>query len=301
MTMDVIKTYLDNVFAAYPQTGELQKLRRDMLANMEEKYVMLRQGGKSEHEAAYGVIADFGNMEELTAELGLETKDKKIEETTFLPCNDAQTYLAMSRQSGVLVGFGVWLILAGVSTVIFLNGSVILLFPAIAIAVALFIVNGNRMSEYESYEETPLRMDSITHEIITKERAAFMPRSTVMIAGGVAFIILGAGGIASINLPVSIFLNIIGFSVFLFIFAGTYSSAFDVLLGKGDYSNKIAEKKVGRIIGTIAAIYWPIVSAIGLWQLFIGNSYFWLSWVIGGVLFGGISGGLAVWFGTKEE
>ena len=68
--METIKTYLDNVFAAYPQTNEVQNLKRDMLANMEEKYTMLRQSGKSEHEAAYSVIANFGNIQEITAELG---------------------------------------------------------------------------------------------------------------------------------------------------------------------------------------------------------------------------------------
>ena len=67
--MDAIKTYLDNVFAAYPQSNEVQSLKRDMLANMEEKYAMLRQSGKSEHEAAYSVIPNFGSIEEITAEM----------------------------------------------------------------------------------------------------------------------------------------------------------------------------------------------------------------------------------------
>ena len=61
--MDVIKTYLDNVFAGFPQTEQVRALKREMLSSMEEKYHALIESGKSEHEAAYGVIADFGRID----------------------------------------------------------------------------------------------------------------------------------------------------------------------------------------------------------------------------------------------
>jgi len=75
--MDVIRIYIDNVFAAYEQTNEIKRLKQDMSANMEEKYLVLRQDGKSEHEAAYSVIADFGRIDEITDEI-IKT-DIKIE------------------------------------------------------------------------------------------------------------------------------------------------------------------------------------------------------------------------------
>ena len=49
--MDAIKMYLDNVFAAFPQTEQVQALKREMLSSMEEKYLALKQEGRSEHEA----------------------------------------------------------------------------------------------------------------------------------------------------------------------------------------------------------------------------------------------------------
>jgi len=298
--MEAIKTYLDNVFAAYPQSNEVQALKRDMLANMEEKYIMLRQGGKSEHEAAYSVIADFGNIEEITAELGLDIKSGEVEEAIFLTWNDVQTYLTKAKQSGIWIGLGVWLIIAGVSSVVLLD-NVFILFVTVAIAVTMFIVNGNKMSPYASYEEISLRLDSNTREKIETERARFMPSCTAMVAGGIALILLVVGAVTVIDFPIPLFLNIVGFSVFLFIIAGSYSSAFDILLGKGDYSNKEAVKKSGRIVGTLAAVYWPVATAIALWQLFIGNAYFWVVWPVAGVLFGGICGGIAVWYGTKDK
>jgi len=281
--METIKTYIDNVFAAYPQTSEVQALKRDMLANMEEKYVKLRQGGKSEHEATYSVIADFGNIEELNAELGLGTKSGEMDDSISLSWDEAQAYLATSKSAGVWIGLGVWLILTGVAALIFL-GNIFPLFLAVAIAVIMFIVNGSRLGAYDSFEETPIRLDSNTREMAEIARAAFMPRCTAMIAVGVALIILAVGAVAAIGLPVPLLLFVIGFSVFLFVVAGFYSSAFDVLLGKGDYSNKRALKKSGKIIGTIAAVYWPVVTAIALWQLFCWE-YVFLGDLAGGRCF----------------
>ncbi|MCL2223772.1 MAG: permease prefix domain 1-containing protein [Defluviitaleaceae bacterium] len=297
--MDVIKNYIDNVFAAYPQTDEVLALKKNMLADMEEKYTALRQNGKTEHEAAYSVIADFGNMEEITAELGLE--GKSTAETLFLPMDDARNYLKKSKQSGIITGLGVWLIIFGVSTTIVLDENVIPMFVAIAIAVTMFIVNSARMSKYEPYDETTLRFDKDTAERLSEKHAAFMPRYTAMIAVGVALIILAVGAVASVDLAIPVFLNIIGFSVFLFIVAATYSSAFDALLGKGDYTNKVANKKADGIIGTVAAIYWPLVSALGVGLLFLGVDNFWIVWPVAGIIFGGICGGIAVWAEAKKK
>jgi sRNA-binding regulator protein Hfq len=324
MKMEVIRTYLDNVFAAYPQTGELQKIKRDMLANMEEKYSMLRQSGKNEHEAAYSVIADFGRIDEITDELGIETDEanifssrEKAEPSIFLSREKAESYLADSKRSGIWIGLGVWLILAGVSTVVIFENA-FLLFAAIAVAVMIFIFNGFRMNAYESYEETTIKLDPDTREQIEYECAVFKPRFVAMIAIGVGLIIFSVGALTVSDFFIPIFLNIVGFAVVLFVWAGCYSGAFDVILGKGDYAHKIPidvliekggcarkipNKKGTRLIGTISAVYWPSVVAIYLLWSFFGSAWT-ISWVIfpvAGVLFGAISGGIAVWFGTSEK
>ena len=300
--MEVIKTYINNVFSAYPQTSEIQALRQDMLANMEEKYTVLRQNGKSEHEAAYSVIANFGSIEEITSELGLDINNNEQDYALSLQWDEVQTYLAKSKKSGILVGLGVWIIIAGVASFLFLN-NLFVMFVAIAIAVAIFIVNGSTMGEYESYEEQSLRLDSHTREMVESRRAKFMSRYTAMIAAGVALIILAAGAFITINFSLSLFLTIIGFSVFLFIVAGSYSSAFDILLDKGEYSNKEAQKQADRIMGVAAVIYWPVATAIYLLWSFAGNAWHisWLVWPVAGVLFGAICGGVSVWFGMKGK
>ena len=303
--MEVIKTYLDNVFAAYPQTKEVKNMKQDMLANMEEKYNMLRQSGKSEHEAAYSVIADFGNIEEITAELGLDIKSGAMDGSIHLSLDEAETYIAKMKKSGLWIGLGVWLIIAGASTYVssiaFLSNG-FALFPAIAIAVVMFIVTGSRMRAYESFDETHIHLDSHTRKLLEDGKGGISMRSTAMIAAGTAFIILAAGAFTMINFPLPLFLNVVGFSVFLFIFAGYQHSAFDVLLGKGDYINKAAIKKSGRIIGTVAAVYWPVIVAVNMYLLFVVRAqYFWVIWPVAGVLFGAFCAGVSVWYATKER
>ena len=73
--METIRTYLENLFAQLPETPELVRLRDDMLRTMEDKYEELKSEGKSENEAVGIVISEFGNIDELLAELDLDGAD----------------------------------------------------------------------------------------------------------------------------------------------------------------------------------------------------------------------------------
>ncbi|WP_339286944.1 permease prefix domain 1-containing protein [Paenibacillus sp. FSL E2-0201] len=61
--METIVVYLDNMFANLPKTPELERLKRELLYGMEEKYQELKHDGKSENEAIGVVISEFGNIE----------------------------------------------------------------------------------------------------------------------------------------------------------------------------------------------------------------------------------------------
>ena len=70
--MDTIKSYLDNMFEVLPKTNQMIKLKNDLLCSMEEKYNEHKNDGKSENEAIGIVISEFGNIDELIDELGIE-------------------------------------------------------------------------------------------------------------------------------------------------------------------------------------------------------------------------------------
>ena len=324
--MDAIETYLNNVFAGFPRTQRVQALKREMLASMEEKYQALKQEGKSEHEAVGSVIANFGSIEEIAAELGIEQHTAIQDDDMPVSRGEALAYLAQTKKCGLWIGFGVWLILTGVALLILINNlsgviegnertnaaGVFILFLTIAAAVVIFIVNGMTMSRYEPYNKNNLRLDTQTRAELEQQSARFTPRLTAQIAAGVAVILLAVGTLALLyqmagldneTWPVALLLFVIGFAVLLLITAGMTKSAYDVLLGKGEYKDKVKNKKSERVIGTVASVYWPLTVAVYLLWSFAGDAWqiSWMIWPVAGVLFGALSGGISTWLSTKEK
>lgn len=71
--MEIIRTYLENMFISLPATPEVIRAKRELLDMMEDKYRELKRAGKSENEAVGTVISEFGNLDELAEALGIET------------------------------------------------------------------------------------------------------------------------------------------------------------------------------------------------------------------------------------
>ncbi len=70
--MDTIMSYLETMFARLPKTPEVERIKQELEMNMEEKYHELIADGKTENEAVGTVISEFGNIDELTDELGYQ-------------------------------------------------------------------------------------------------------------------------------------------------------------------------------------------------------------------------------------
>lgn len=75
--MEAIREYLNNLFISLPETPEVLRAKAELLEMMEDKYEELIQEGKSDKEAIGTVISEFGNLEELAEELGIDTYLKK--------------------------------------------------------------------------------------------------------------------------------------------------------------------------------------------------------------------------------
>ncbi len=70
--MEAIREYLHNLFMSLPETPEVLRAKAALLEMMEDKYDELVSEGKSEKEAVGTVISEFGNLDELAEELGIE-------------------------------------------------------------------------------------------------------------------------------------------------------------------------------------------------------------------------------------
>lgn len=70
--MDEIKDYVDRMFTGLPKTKAVLEMKQNILENMQDHYEELLSQGKSKNEALGAVISQFGNMDEIKKELGME-------------------------------------------------------------------------------------------------------------------------------------------------------------------------------------------------------------------------------------
>lgn len=70
--METIRLYIDNMFLGIEETTRVKVAKAELLAMMEDKYHELKDQGLNENEAVGQVISEFGNLEELAEDLGLE-------------------------------------------------------------------------------------------------------------------------------------------------------------------------------------------------------------------------------------
>lgn len=88
--METIRNYLNAMFAGLPDTPEVRRAYIELAAMMEDKYTELIEEGRSENEAIGTVIAEFGNLEELAQDLGIEDCLKRNGAQANVSGNNAQ-------------------------------------------------------------------------------------------------------------------------------------------------------------------------------------------------------------------
>ncbi|MGI6151610.1 MAG: permease prefix domain 1-containing protein [Christensenellales bacterium] len=74
--METIRSYVESLFSSIPRSAEADRLKEDMLLNLEEKYNALIAAGKSEAEAIGTVIMGIGSADDLNAALQEEKKER---------------------------------------------------------------------------------------------------------------------------------------------------------------------------------------------------------------------------------
>ena len=313
--MDAIKSYLENMFLHLPKTAEVLRAKDELFQMMEDKYNQLRSEGRTDNEAVGQVIAEFGNLDELAADLGIRNEVSALDSTESEQINltdqDVEGYLSVTRESGRQVAGGVSLILIGVVILIMLQtfadmgmfeervaqaigiGGLLLL---VAIAVFMFIMAGVKTDQYESLETKMVYIDPYLRSRIKLQKDAYVPAFGRTIAIGVLLIMLGViglvtiailevGGYILLQLSVVAFLILIAIAVGLFIMAGTKMNALDKLLNEGDYTRR--RKEQASIMQPFAGLYWMMVLAGYLAWSFLSDSWSisWIVWPISGVLF----------------
>ena len=326
--MDTILKYLDMSFASLPNTPEIFRLKQEMAAHMEEKYNELKYEGKTENEAIGIVIAEFGSIEEIASEFGLElnSDEATYESRAEVNLSEAQEYINSKEKSSKQNGIGVLIILVGVSIftaiqTLFSNSElmssigVVIMLPFVAVAVGIFINANYKIKPWEYIEHGEFTISQFNANEIKNMQDDYRGKLTMYTIISVMLYIL----CPSILLIVSAFSDygsfdeniislatiplflIVGLATLILTFTHGKNSAYNALLKKDNYTRE--SKKAESIVGVIASIWWPITTVIYLGISFltdIGWGMSWIVWPISGILFGAIAGAVNL-FTSKEE
>ncbi len=213
--MNTIRNYLETMFANLPNTPEVLKAKDELWQMMEDKYSELIAEGKTENEAVGTVIAEFGNLEELADDLGLnkvlhpertsipngptyteETVSISRREVRF---DEVKAYLKDRANNALLVGLGVYLCVSCACPVILSQGffgryrfgdaagilGVTCLIFMVVVAIMLFIISGTRMSKWDFLKKEPCSIDYATADYLKNEKERSGGTSILLLTIGV--------------------------------------------------------------------------------------------------------------------
>lgn len=311
--MDVLQAYLDSLFAAWPRTAQVNDLRREMQDAMEEKYEELKRGGKSEHEAIGIVISEFGSIDELMAELGIEPS--ALSQRLAVSEESARDYEQAVRRASRFHAIGWLAILLGVAATLLVAGlndggafagwsdgqayllAVIVLFVFAVPALGLFIAGGNAKQKYGGLKED-FELSPGAEAYARRRMVAFAParsRSVVIAAclgtiSPVALLIAWMQGEDQAPYGASVMLALLGVSIYLFVYYGGIHEGYQRLLQVGEYTPE--KKEENRVVGRIAAVVWPLAFVVFFVSGFVYQRWDvnWAIFPVTAVLFAAIGG-----------
>lgn len=100
--MKSVKQHVDELFEQLPDSERKDQLRNEIILNMQEKVIDLMAAGKSEEDAVNKAIVEFGDIEDIKAELMAQQPAQK-------------------NTAGLALGFSVWGAGLIIALVLFIN------------------------------------------------------------------------------------------------------------------------------------------------------------------------------------
>jgi len=334
--MEIIKNYLDSMFANLPVNQEMIKLKEDLYNNMEDKYMELKADGHSENEAIGTVIANFGNIDELFAELGIGSQKKETVKARKVGQTEAETIIKDKRFWGKIIGIGVSLCIIAPGVLVLLSGltnnvsfgnfnlivgndinssgsdigllSLLSFFIVLAMGIGTIIVGGLTLEKYNFLQKEVLEVSTSAKNYIQQRKSNYQTRFTLHIVIGIMLCILSPMFliiVASLGNPVTgvstgaaVLLFMVALAVYLFVSAGTEMDTYKQLLQEEDY--KPENKQENKIVSAVAAVIWPLTVIVYLvWSFTTGSwAISWIIWPVVGIAFGAFSAVVSII--TKE-
>ncbi len=303
--METIRNYLEAMFANMPNTPAAQKAKRELYQMMEDKYSELIKDGKSENEAVGTVISEFGNLEELSEDLGLKEEYQQVQKYTeshqrrHITLEEAKRYLLDQGRHALFIAAGVFLCCSCVVPVILEeNYGWFGMMLMIVTAVCLFCYSSFMQNKWNFMKNSLCSIDYQTATFLQQQLEEKRPNLAVKKTLGIVICIIcwipcalldmvfGESPLMDRLEPISLFL-LVAIGVFLIVWSNIMLGSYKRLLNLND-KNTISgsyvpeqeeDRYVNDTVAVIMSVYWPTVTSIYLIWSFL--SFQWhLTWII---------------------
>lgn len=310
--MEAIKNYLETMFATLPNTPEVLKAKFELEQMMEDKYTELKNEGKTENEAIGTVIAEFGNLDELASDLGIDSyvsKPQRIMQN-ILSFDTAKEFLAAHSKHAFRIALGVLLCILCpcpviVTSVIGSSASlgIVLMFVMISIAVGIFIYSGQPISRYKQLYHHSYILDYSTAEYVRAQQENYRTTHTLQLTVGVVLCILCVVPAIVLDelfpildeLTGAFVISFAAIGVFMIVMTSIKNSSFEKLLSlnsHGTIGGSYASDRNDHIpyenpvVNAIMSVYWSTVTCIYLIISFLTYNWHitWIIWPIASVI-----------------
>lgn len=225
--MNTLKNYLESMFAHMPNSPEVLKAKDELWQMMEDKYNELISDGKNENEAVGTIISEFGNLEELSEELGLkqefedynpnadsdyvsyeeyerqeeqkkeEQRKRQQSERKVLSFEEAKTCVDDHIQHGFYIAIGVMLcifspIMPILSDTFKISDAIGItgMMILIGIAVFMFVYSSTMVGKWNFIKEEPCMIDYNTSQVLQNEKARFRGAYAIRQTVGIVLCVL---------------------------------------------------------------------------------------------------------------
>ena len=233
---------------------------------------------------------------------------------------EASRYLALSRETAPKLALATFLCVISPVCLIFLAGlssggfvpitetaaagiGLCVLMILVAIGVTLFITSAAKVKDFEFIGNEPFETEYGVSGMVREREREFREKNSRLTVVGTVLCILSVLPLFAVLsvLPaaadvvyiaaVCVLLFMVGLGCIAFVYSGTYHGAMEKLLEEGDYSRDNKGRR--KVVGTISAVYWLIVTAVFLVMMFSPSSPMlpnetWIIWAVGGVLYAAV-------------
>lgn len=276
----------------------------------------------------FHVSTDYLLKDEIEEIVIPEEEEEEQENVRSVTLEEANSFMELSRQLAGKIALGVFFCIISPICLIILGGmaeykkivisedmaggiGVIVLIILVSCGVAIFIMDGMKLSKYEYLEKEEIFLQYGVSGIVEKKKKEFERKYQKSITFGVLLCIiailpvLAAGCLEADDLVyiycMGILLLTVACGVFLFVWSGTIQGSFDKLLQEGDYTKE--KKEINKRMEFVPGVYWCLVTA-----LFLGVSLYssqwkttWIIFPVAGLLFVVLQGILSIHLKNKKK